>query len=73
MTYRRNTGLNTFLERPKVQLIQGSIVNIGRNAFDGRSVGVLAWISLSLLLVSDVVFGTCLDPGILSANNGIGE
>lgn len=53
--------------------MESPIVNIFRNTLDGRSVSIRAWISLSFLLIPNVVFRTGLDTCVLNTDNGVGK
>lgn len=67
-------GMNSVGERPKVDLVHGTVIDVGRQSFkfdirDG-TVHLVGGVTLSLLFVSDEVLGGGLDTGILVTIDG---
>lgn len=65
-----NTSLDCVGERPHVELVHSSIINVCGNSLDGFVIGRLGRISLSLLFITDPMLCTSLNTSLLQGFDG---
>jgi hypothetical protein len=65
-----NTSLDCVGERPHVELVHSSIINVCGDSLDGLVVGRLGRVSLSLLFITNPMFCASLDTSFLQGFDG---